>query len=139
MDGDEQGAEPFGEHPLEVHLGEAGQGGEVSVEEGQPVVVVLQREAAPHPLRQLVDEAELAVVVTRPDPVEDGGGDLGPEGLTRLLGHLDGEGLVDTAAADHQVEVGLVGQQAVLDHVAGRTAVEEQDLVAGTQAGQLGR
>ena len=51
VDGDEQRAEPLGEHPLEVHLGEPGQGGEVAVEEGQAVVVVLEGQAAPHPLR----------------------------------------------------------------------------------------
>ena len=95
VDGDEQRAEVLGEHPLEIHLREAGQGGEVAVEEGEPVVVVLQREAAPHPLRELMDEAELAVVVARPDPVEDGRGHLGAEGLPRLLAHPDGEGLVD--------------------------------------------
>ncbi len=138
VDGDEQRAEPLGQHPLEVHLGEPGQGGEVAVEEGEPVVVVLQRQAAPHPLRQLVDEAELAVVVAGADPVEEGGGDLGAEGLARLLGHPDGEGLVDAAPADHQVEIGLVHQQAVLDDVAGRPSVEEEDLVARA-AGRTGR
>ena len=92
VDGDEQRAEPLGQHPLQVHLGEPGQGGEVAVEERQPVVVVLQRQAAPHPLGQLVDEAELAVVVARPHPVEHGRGHLDPEGLARLLGHVTARG-----------------------------------------------
>ena len=38
-------AELLGDHPLEVGLGEAGERGEVPVEERQPVVVVLQVEA----------------------------------------------------------------------------------------------
>ena len=44
--------------------------GEVPVQERQAVVVVLQVQAAAHALGQLVDEAELAVVVARADPVE---------------------------------------------------------------------
>ncbi len=119
VDGDEEGAEPLGQDPLEVHLGEPGQGGEVPVEEGQPVVVVLQGEAAPHALGQLVDEAELAVVVAGADPVEDGGGDLGPERLPRLLGHRSGQRARPAATADHEVQIGLVDQQAVLDDVPG--------------------
>ena len=62
--------QPLGDHPLEVGLGEAGQRGEVPVEERQPVVVVLQVQAAAQARRQLVDEAELAVVVAGADLVE---------------------------------------------------------------------
>src|SRR3546814_2011494 len=60
-----QRAQPLGHHTLEVGLCEAGEGGEVPVEEAQPVVVVLQVQALPEALRELVDEAELAVVVAR--------------------------------------------------------------------------
>ncbi len=70
VDADVQRAQPLGDHTLEVGLGEAGERGEVAVEEREPVVVVLQREALPHPLRQLVDEAERAVVVAGAHPVE---------------------------------------------------------------------
>ncbi len=83
VDRDEQRAQPLGQDPLEVHLGESGQGGEVAVQERQPVVVVLHRQAAPHALGELVDEAELAVVVARADPVEHGRGDLDAERLAR--------------------------------------------------------
>jgi hypothetical protein len=50
VDGHEQRAEALGQDPLEVQLGEPGEGGEVAVEEGQPVVVVLQVEARRMPL-----------------------------------------------------------------------------------------
>ena len=64
-----------------VQLRETGQRREVAVEEGQPVVVVLEVEAPPHALGQLVDETERGVVVAGPDPVEDGRRDLDPERL----------------------------------------------------------
>ena len=51
VDADVERAEPLGDDALEVGFGEAGQRGEVAVQERQPVVVVLQVEAAPHALR----------------------------------------------------------------------------------------
>jgi hypothetical protein len=48
VDADVQRRQALGDHPLEVGLGEAGEGGEVPVEERQPVVVVLQVEARSH-------------------------------------------------------------------------------------------
>ncbi len=70
VDAHVDGAEALGDHPLEVELGEAGEGGVVAVEERQPVVVVLHVQAGAQALGQLVDEAELAVVVARADLVE---------------------------------------------------------------------
>ena len=51
VDGDVQGRQALGDHPLEVQLGEAGEGGEVPVEERQAVVVVALVEAGAHPRR----------------------------------------------------------------------------------------
>jgi hypothetical protein len=86
-----------------------------------------------------VDEAELAVVVARPDPVEDGRGDLGAEGLTRLLGDAEADGITVPATADDEVQIGLVDQKAVLDDVTRRPPVEEEELVPGPQPGQVCR
>ena len=66
-------AQALGDHPFEVELGEAGEGGVVAVEERQAIVVVLHVQAGAQALGQLVDEAELAVVVARPHLVEQGG------------------------------------------------------------------
>ena len=46
VDADPQRRQPFVDHPLQVGLGEAGQGGEVAVEERQAVVVVPGVQAA---------------------------------------------------------------------------------------------
>ena len=46
VDADVQRRQALGDHPLEVGLGEAGERGEVPVEEAQPVVVVLEVQAA---------------------------------------------------------------------------------------------
>ena len=83
VDADVERRQPLGDHPLEVGLGEAGERGEVPVEERQPVVVVLQVEAPPQPRRQLVDEAELAVVVAGAHLVEQRGVHLDAERLAR--------------------------------------------------------
>jgi hypothetical protein len=48
VDADVERAQALGHDPLEVRLGEAGQRGEVPVQEAQPVVVVLQVQAGPH-------------------------------------------------------------------------------------------
>ena len=72
------GREALSQDPLEVGLRETGKGGEVAVQERQPVVVIAHVQALAHAFGQLVDETELAVVVARPHPVEKGGVDLHP-------------------------------------------------------------
>ena len=92
--------QPLGHDPLEVGLGEAGQRREVAVQEAQPVVVVLEVEAPAHPLRQLVDEAELAVVVARADPVEHRALHLDAERLAVALRDVDDQ--LDPAAHERR-------------------------------------
>ena len=108
VDGDEQRRQPFGEHPLEVRLGEAGEGREVAVQERQAVVVVAHVQVLAHAFGQLVDEAELAVVVAGPDPVEQGRVDLHAERLAALALHLERN--LDPAAAHLQAKARLVCQ-----------------------------
>ena len=122
VDADVQRRQTFRDDPFEVGLGEAGQRGEVPVQEAQPVVVVLEVQAAAQPLRQLVDEAELAVVVARPHAVEHGARHLGTERLAGRLAHVELQ--LQAAAVDLQADVGFVGPQAPLDHVAGDAAVD---------------
>ena len=80
------------------------------------------------PGRQLVDEAELAVVVTRLDLVEDRRVDVGAEGLARALGHHDL--LLEPATAHVEDHLRLVDQEAPLDDVARLDPVEGEDLVS---------
>ena len=51
----------------------------------------------------------------------------------------DGHGQLEAAPAHLELELGLVGQQLVLDDVSGDLAVHGDDLVAGQQAGPGGR
>ena len=129
--------EPLLEHPLEVGLGETGQCREVAVEEREPVVVVLQVQAAAQPLWELVDEAELAVVVAGADAVEYGSGDLEPERLARLL--LDRDLELHPSADDLEVHDRLVRQQLVLDDVPGHLAVDRAKLVTRPDSATLSR
>ena len=115
MDRHVQRRQPLGDDAFEVCLGETRQGREVAVQEAEPVVVVLEVEAAAHPLGQLVDEAELAMVVAGPHAVEHGTGDLRAERLTGGLS--DGEVDLDTVAGEQQIDVGLIGPQMPLDDV----------------------
>ena len=85
VDRDVQRRQALVDDTFEVRLGEAGEGREVAIEERQPVVVVFYVQAPAHALWKLVDEAELAVVVTSADAIEDGGRDLEPERLTFLF------------------------------------------------------
>ena len=137
VDADVQRRQMFIDDPFEVGFGEAGQRREVPVEEAQPVVVVLQVEAAAQALGQLVDEAELAVVVARPHAVEDGARDFGTERLAGRLADLQLE--VEAAALHVERDVGFVGPQAPLDHVARDATVDAHDGIAGEQTHGRGR
>jgi len=86
-----QWREANGDNPLEVCLGETGQGSEVSVEETQAVVVVFQVQAAAHALGQLMDEAEVTVVVAGSDPVKHGGMNLDADVLAHETFDVDVE------------------------------------------------
>ena len=113
----------LGDHPLEVGLGEPGQRGEVPVEEGQAVVVVLLVEAAAQPRRELVDEAELAVVVAGAHGVEDGR--RRPRRPTARPPPFWTSMVRSRPPRDtSRLEVGVVGQEPVADDVAGGLAVE---------------
>jgi hypothetical protein len=127
----------LGHHALEVGLGEAGEGREVPVEERQPIVVVLEVEAAAQPRRELVDEAELAVVVARAHPVEQRRVDLDPERLAGPL--LDLDQRVEPAAPQLEGQGRLVDEHPPLDQVARDRAVDREDLVALDDAGARGR
>ena len=129
--------ELLGEHTLEVGLGEPGERGEVPVEKGEAVVVVLQVQAAAHPLRELVDEAEGTVVVAGADAVEHRALEVEPE--RRARGLVDDHQLLETAAPKLELHAGLVGLNLVTDDVAHRFAVERQELVAGEEPRSVGR
>ena len=135
VDGDEERAEALGEDALRIELGEAGEGREVPVEEREPVVVVLQVQAAAHALGQLVDEAERAVVVAGADAVEDGRGDLDAEGLAGGLVDPHQPGQRRPGAADQDAEVARVGEALEVDDVARLVPVDAEELVAHGQAG----
>ena len=104
-------AQLLGDDPLEVGLREPGERCEVSVEEGEPEVVVLQVEAPPHALRKLMDEAERAVVVAGLHAIEHRMRKLEPEGRTFRLAHDDL--LLEPAAPHLEVDLGAVGVQLV--------------------------
>ena len=130
-------AELLGEHTLEVGLGEAGQRREVAVEERQAVVVVLEVEALPHALGQLVDEAERAVVVARAHAVEHRALELEAERGAGVL--LDDHELLEAAAEHFELDARLVGLDLVADDVAHGLTVEREQLVAGEKPGGVGR
>ena len=135
VDGHEQRSEPLGQDALGVELGEAGQRGEVAVEEGQPVVVVLEVQAAPHALGQLVDEAERAVVVAGADPVEDGRGNLHAERLADDLVDPDHPWQRRAGAANEDAEVARVAEALEIDDVTRFVPINAEELVAHGQTG----
>ena len=90
------------------------------------------------PLRQLVDEAELAVVVARADPVEQRA--TAPRRrAARPPAWRSSTVELEPAAADVELELGLVGQQLPLDDVARHLAVDRARSRRRTEPGALGR
>jgi Na+/proline symporter len=134
MDAHVQRREPLGHDPFEICLGEPRQRREVAVQERQPVVVVFQVEAAPHPLRELVDEAELTVVVAGPYPIEDRARHLDAQRLTRPF--VDLEGQIEATPPDLELDLGLIGGELPLDDVARHISVDPHDLVARSETGR---
>ena len=132
-----QRGEALGHHPFEVGLGEPGERGEVPVQERQPVVVVLEVQTPAHPRRKLVDETELAVVVTGAHLVEHRRVDLDPERLPEGLGHLEAE--LEAASTHLEIHIGFIGQPAVLDDVANGSARHREEFVTRAQPCHVGR
>jgi hypothetical protein len=136
VDGHEQRAQALRDDPFGVELGEPGQRGEVPVEEGQAVVVVLQIQAPPHALGELVDEAEGAVVVAGADPVEHRRRNLEAQWLAGRLLHPDPAVELGARPSDHHVEARRVHHLLVLDDIAGLLAVERNQLVTDLEPGR---
>ena len=102
---------------------------EVAVEEGQAVVVVLDGEALAHVRRDHVDEAEVAVIRTVADAIENGRLELDAELLIDLLLERD-HLLLAVGVFDEHVDL-LVGHgKAQVDDVAEALPVDLEDLVA---------
>ena len=137
VDRDVQGAEALSDDPLEVGLREASEGGEVPIQEAQAVVVVLEIEALPEARRELVDEAELAVVVASAHLVEQSGLHVDPEGLPRSLVDLQRE--LQATAPDIEHRVAIIHEKAPLDDVPRHLAVDRQDLVPNSNPSPVGR
>ena len=111
----------------QVRLVEIGQRDVVAVEEREPEVVVLHVEASPHSLRQLVDEAEHALVGARRD--------LGGPGRHELEAELraappEGEGQRAAVAQDLEDQTLVARVELEVDRVAERVAVDREDVVA---------
>ena len=131
VDRDVQWAEPLLLEPLPVVLAEVGQRDEVAVQEGEPIVVVLQIERAAQSFWQPLEEAEEAGVVADARAVEGVVRELDAERLVDRFLELDDARL---AVVDHvQRDEAVGGLEAVVELVARRFAVDPQHAVAGLQ------
>ncbi len=132
MDGDVERLEPFSDHPGHVELGEASQRGEVAVEKRQPVIVVLEVQRGPHTRWQLIDEAELTVVVAGLHPIEDRRVEAQSQWHAVALNDLHDP--LQATATHGELDVGFVDELLVLDDVGGSHAVDGHQLVADCDA-----
>ena len=128
---DVEGREPLLEDASEGVLGEIAQGDVVAVKERQPKVVVLHVEATPHPLRELMDEAEDALV--------GAGGDLaGPRRVqfqTEVSGAAhQGEAPAPARALHLHLQHLVARVKLEIDGVAQRLTVDGQQAIPGGQA-----
>ena len=128
MDGNMQRRNPLRDNSFEVQFGEPSERREIPVEKRKPIIVVFEIEGLPQVWRQLINEAELAMVVTGSDLVEQSRVDLGAERFTGLF--FDLERNLEPTTIDIQAEFTLVGKESIGDDVARHFAIEPKNEVA---------
>jgi hypothetical protein len=122
---------------LERGLVEIAERDVVAVQERQPEVVVLDVQALAHAARELVDEAEDALVRA--------GGDVAGARRLELDAELDPgaapepQRVTDAIALDAQRQPVLATVELEIDGVTQRPAVDRQDAIAGDQPRRRGR
>ena len=115
VDTDVDRREFLGDHSFEVGLGKAGEGRVVPIEKREPVIVVLEIQALSEVRRQLIDKAELTVVVTCPHLVEHRRLHFDPERLSNRLLDVDVQG--EPVAIDDERDLVTVDERPVLEDV----------------------
>ena len=129
--------QPLLDDTRELRFLQIGERDVVAVQERQPEVVVLDVEALAHPLRQLVDEAEHALV--------GAGGDLRCAGRLELDAQIgvgsarQAQRVAGAVALDAQGEPRVAAVERKVDGVAQRVAVDGEDPVARHEAGRRRR
>ena len=117
---------------LDLALREVRKRDVVAEQEAQARVVVLEVHGAAHTLRELVDEAEDAVVRAGARRVHQVALELKPkvaaDGLADV--HL---ALAAVGMAEHDVQLAVVGEELVVEHVYYFVAVYRYDRVAGVR------
>ena len=123
--------EALGLDARELRFLEIGEGDVVAVQEREPEVVVLDVQALAHALRELVDEAEDALVGAGRDLGRARGLELEPE---LRAAAAEPRGARPPVALDREAQVLLARVEVEVDHVAQGRAVDREDAVPGTQA-----
>jgi hypothetical protein len=132
MHGDVDGRELLVEHPLPVRLLHVGEGGEVPVEEGVAVVLVLHVKGLAHALRSLVDETEDAIVLAEVDLHHLR---LDAEHLAGVAFHGDAQHLLP--AHHFHVEEFSAAVELEVQAIPDLLLVDAEDLVPGEYSGAL--
>ena len=76
-------------HPLKILRSHIGHSDEVTIKEGQAVIIILDGQAAPHVGSNHIHEAKIAVIGAAPDAVKDSTLELHPQFLVKVLVKLD--------------------------------------------------
>ena len=129
VDGHIDGGDAQVDDPLDLPLGEVGQGEVIPHEKAEPRVVILEIQALPHPLGHLVHKAENAVVSAGAGPVHEIGLKLQAQVLALLLADMH-----SAAAAvrllERQDQPWIIGVKFIVQHVHHRLAVDLQQCLA---------
>ena len=137
MDRYKQGGEPLLLNPLPVCGAQVGEGQVGAVKKTQPVVVILEIEAAAPPRRLLVDEAERAVVIALLEAIEEGLGETQAQPVIEILLQLHPvQGAV--GVFDLQGEFLFSHQHLQINQIAGAPAIDAEQAIAGLEAELLG-
>ena len=124
------------DHPIQLMVGDVGQGHIVAHHQAHAPVVVLDAHAGPHVFGQLIHKAEQAFVAAQPHAAHHRPFELQAQGIVLPLADAD---LMHLAVpADAQRQLALGGQGLVVQKVDHRLAADGEQLVAGPQAGARG-
>ena len=134
MDGDVDRADVHIDDALHLVLGQVRQRDIVAEQERQTAVVILEIQAVTHTGRQLIDEAEDALVAAGALLIHQIIGELQPQFLELLL--FDAHGAPVSLRRFHdQLQTRIRDEEAIIQHIVDLAPVDRQQLIARVQTG----
>ena len=137
MDRNVQWRNPFRHDSFEIKLSKSSECREISIQKRKPIIVVFEVKRFTQIGRQLVNKAELAMVVAGSDLVEQCRVDFGAERFTRLFLNVKRD--LEPTPIDIEAELPLIGKESIRNDVSRHFAIKPKNQVARRQSRSLCR